>query len=433
MNQHVALIRSPACRFCSFLARNCLSAQRSSFPGRKQSLGRPAGAGLSTTNPPTIARFRQPSASKAVARPLPSVPSSPSPSPGQAPLGAAEAAVKLREVESTCQAIVSTQSIPAEGAILEALRACESLARRILGEPVVLADGNCNGNGLSKSSTSALLSLNGQSSKSRAQASGVPLAAGKVASSLSGLAYSIIRHPPVFISAEVLESYVRLQSLLSRPKSLPEAFVLYSTKRIPKAAQASGPVTYTQASPSQARYAIPRDVAMLALNSAIAGKSLGLALSIIDLAFCAPAYKRSLLIRKMLPPAVGAALLPLCAYTVASFLSQYQDSMDTALATNIAFAGILAYVGFTAFIGAVAVTTSNDQMDRVTWATGLPLRQRWLREDERAAVDRVAGAWGFKETWRRGEEEGEEWEALRDWIGSRGMVLDRPELMEGME
>lgn len=103
------------------------------------------------------------------------------------------------------------------------------------------------------------------------------------------------------------------------------------------------------------------------------------------------------------------------------------------MATNVAFAGILAYVGFTATIGMVAVTTANDQMDRVTWATGMPLRERWLKEEERAALDRVAGAWGFKETWRRGEEEGREWEELREWIGRRGMVLDRVELMEGME
>lgn len=107
--------------------------------------------------------------------------------------------------------------------------------------------------------------------------------------------------------------------------------------------------------------------------------------------------------------------------------------MDTTTATNLAFVGILSYVVFTATIGVVAVTTSNDQMNRVTWATGLPLRERWMREEERAAIDRVASAWGFKETERRGEEEGEEWDALREWIGQRGMVLDRVELMDGME
>jgi hypothetical protein len=42
-------------------------------------------------------------------------------------------------------------------------------------------------------------------------------------------------------------------------------------------------------------------------------------------------------------------------------------------------------------------------------------------------------AWGFKEESRRGEEEGAEWEELKAWVGRRGMVVDRVELMEGME
>ena len=107
--------------------------------------------------------------------------------------------------------------------------------------------------------------------------------------------------------------------------------------------------------------------------------------------------------------------------------------MDHQTFTNICFAGILAYVYFTATIGYVAVTTANDQMDRITWIVGTPLRERWLREEERALVDQVACAWGFQDKSKRGEEEGEEWEALREWALMRGMILDRPELMEGME
>ena len=72
-------------------------------------------------------------------------------------------------------------------------------------------------------------------------------------------------------------------------------------------------------------------------------------------------------------------------------------------------------------------------MDRVTWARGVPLWERWVREEERAALDRVAGKWGFAARERRGEEEGEEWEVLREECGVRGMCLDRVELMEGME
>ena len=81
----------------------------------------------------------------------------------------------------------------------------------------------------------------------------------------------------------------------------------------------------------------------------------------------------------------------------------------------------------------MVVTTANDQMDRITWAKGVPLWERWVREEERAALDRVAGKWGFGDVERRGEEEGGEWEVLREAVGLRGMVLDRSELMEGME
>ena len=33
----------------------------------------------------------------------------------------------------------------------------------------------------------------------------------------------------------------------------------------------------------------------------------------------------------------------------------------------------------------------------------------------------------------RGDEEGPEWEELREWVGRRGMVLDAVGLMDGME
>ena len=84
-------------------------------------------------------------------------------------------------------------------------------------------------------------------------------------------------------------------------------------------------------------------------------------------------------------------------------------------------------------MGFVALTTSNDQMVRVVWRPGLRLRDRWLREEERAAFDRLALAWGFREKWRWGEERGTEWEALREFCARRGMVLDKTELMDGME
>lgn len=93
----------------------------------------------------------------------------------------------------------------------------------------------------------------------------------------------------------------------------------------------------------------------------------------------------------------------------------------------------MTYVAAVSSMGYIAITTANDQMDRVTWAQGVPLWERWVREEERRAADEVAGSWGFADRERRGDEEGTEWEALREWVGKRGMVLDAVELMEGME
>ena len=246
--------------------------------------------------------------------------------------------------------------------------------------------------------------------------------------SLSSVAYKIVTHPSVFLSPAVLRSYVKTQTVLRRPQSMPEIFALYATKASPDARSTSH-----STNPNQLKNAIAPSLAVAAIDCAISVKDLPLALAIIDTTFCSTAFRRSKVLYRAAPVLAGMALAPLAAYTVAGQLSSLQDSMDAQMATNIAFAGILAYVGFTATIGVVAVTTANDQMDRVTWAAGVPLRERWVREEERSAIDTVAGAWGFKEPWRRGDEEGEEWEALREWIGRRGMVLDKVALMEGME
>lgn len=107
--------------------------------------------------------------------------------------------------------------------------------------------------------------------------------------------------------------------------------------------------------------------------------------------------------------------------------------MDPTTITWVSFSAILAYVTFTASVGLVAITTANDQMQRVVWLPGTPLRNRWLREEERRSLDQIAVAWGFKELEFRGEEQGEEWESLRELLGLRGMILDKSSLMEGME
>ncbi|KAK3116500.1 hypothetical protein LTR53_003104 [Teratosphaeriaceae sp. CCFEE 6253] len=250
---------------------------------------------------------------------------------------------------------------------------------------------------------------------------------------ISEQAEKVLRHANVFITPAVLKAYVELQTLLHQPSSLPDIFDLYARKSIPRISS-SGSITHTTPSPSKINSSIPSPTAQLALDSAIAAHNLELAVDIISTSFCAPAYRRAKILRSAVLPLSGLVVLPLGAYTLSTtFATTYQHTMAPQYATGVAFAGIMAYVVHVGTIGYVAITTSNDQMDRVTWAQGVPLWERWIREEERAAIDRVAGSWGFAQREKRGEEEGEEWSVLREFVGMRGMELDRAELMEGME
>ena len=322
---------------------------------------------------------------------------------------------------------LQAENIPSETQVLASLQTCEDLARSISFSSSLTND--------NVTPASNLLFLDEGANVSTASAqNATTLAPGlqnKVAETMSAAANSIIANPTVFITPKILQSYVNIQAMLERPEFLGKALALYARKPIPK--PDAIPVQYLPANPDKASSAVPLSVANTALTVAINARNLPLCLDILKATVCTSAFQKNKLTRKAILPLSAFALAPFAIYTFASQLSVYQESMSTDMATKVAFAGILAYVCFTGTIGVVAVTTANDQMDRVTWATGMPLRERWLREDERAMLDRVAGAWGFKESWRRGEEEGQDWEALREWIGLRGMVLDRVGLMEGME
>lgn len=278
---------------------------------------------------------------------------------------------------------------------------------------------------------SALLSLDDSSKTKRMPVHKLPAHVQRMADELSNIAFSVVKHPSVFITPKVLEVYTSIQSSLGKPETFPEVFNMYASKPLPE--EGSSPIKYKKQTPNKVANAVPVATANRALQTAIDAKQLVVAMDIIDSTYTRPAFLRAKFVRQGLLPATALAAAPVAAYVIASQFADLQTTMDSAMATNVAFAGILAYVGFTATIGVVAVTTANDQMDRVTWAQGMPLRDRWIREDERAAIDKIAGSWGFRETWRRGEEEGEDWDALREWIGRRGMILDRVELMEGME
>ena len=145
------------------------------------------------------------------------------------------------------------------------------------------------------------------------------------------------------------------------------------------------------------------------------------------------AFRRHKFITRALPPLAGLGLSPVALYVLASQIGATSSVASTQDMTLAIFLGGLTYVGVVSSMGFIALSTANDQMQRVTWQTGTPLRERWMREEERAALDKIACAWGFQEKWRQGEEEGADWDALREYIGQKGMVLDRTELMEGMD
>ena len=343
---------------------------------------------------------------------------------------------RLSTILAKGETILKSQHAPSEACVQEALQECEGFAALLkkatessTNRPSKVVKNDVY------SPASTLLSLDETQKDHAPPSPSTALLAVSIrdnaADKVSKLAYDIMTSPQVFISPRDLETYVKTQSLLGRPDTLPQILQLYATKLVP--VPNSSPLRLRKPNPNKVSAAIPLPVANMALTAAIETKRLPICLDIIKLSVCTTAYRRSQMLRRALFPMTVLAAAPVAVYILASKLSVYQNTMDDTTATNILFTGMLAYVGFTATIGIVAVTTANDQMDRVTWVTGMPLRERWLREDERALLDRVAGAWGFQEKWRRGEEEGEDWEALREWAGLRGMVLDKVELMEGME
>ncbi|MCJ1317152.1 hypothetical protein MMC15_002475 [Xylographa vitiligo] len=341
-----------------------------------------------------------------------------------------QALQRVDELLADALKLLHSPTAPDETSIVESLETCEGLAKYLKG----ISELPNAPEEVESTPAMNLLFLDEQNEASRTSQSAAILAAAirsQAVEKLSDAAYEIVVDPKVFISPRILEIYVNIQSLLGRPDTLSRVLSLYANKLVPKPGTA--PIEYSTANPASLAAAVPVKIANEALTAAIQSKNLPLCLDIINTSVCATAFRRTKIFKRAVIPLLGFSLAPLAAYTLASQISVYQDTMSPEMATNVAFAGILSYFALTGTIGVVAVTTANDQMDRVTWATGTPLRERWLREEERAMIDRVAGAWGFKETWRRGEEEGPDWAALREFTGLRGMVLDRVALMEGME
>ncbi|KAI0436540.1 hypothetical protein F4803DRAFT_541886 [Xylaria telfairii] len=342
----------------------------------------------------------------------------------------AQVEASVAEVLAYMNTLLSKAS-PSEQDVGAALDVCDILATRFTDDSVQPRLAHAISELHSTASTLLSLDDNAETSMQPPQLHEYPAELRESIDSISAAAYSVMAYPPVSITPKLLKQYVQVQAKLGKPETLPTVFQLYASKPLPR--KGSGPVTYTKQDPNRAASAIESEIIEVALDAAIATKNLDAAVGIIDNSYGTTAFVRSKLLRHGLLPLTTFAATPFAAYILASNFSGLQQAMDSATATNVAFVGILAYVGFTASIGMVALTTANDQMKRVTWAPGMALRKRWIREEERAALDKIACAWGFQEEWRQGEEEGADWDALREYIGQKGMVLDRTELMEGMD
>ncbi|KAB5551355.1 hypothetical protein GE09DRAFT_170081 [Coniochaeta sp. 2T2.1] len=337
-------------------------------------------------------------------------------------------------VDRVTSAFLAQQGIPSEKTTYDALRAVGQIDVDAVEESEQSPDARNDGEG--QSATTHILDLDGKKQKkSRTPAPAAPprsRPSGKqeLVRKISDAAYTIVTHPTVVLTPRLLDQYVRIQARLGRPQTLTEIFSLYRNKPIPK--NVGGTIQFESRNPDRVQNTVSSGTADRALDAAIAAKDIDSAIGIVANTYAAKPFLQSKLLNKAVIPGMALALMPALAYGLATRMSMLQDTMDQGSATGIAFAAILAYVAFTGSIGVVVVTTSNDQMKRVTWLPGLPLRQRWLREEERAALDKVACAFGFQEQHRYGEENGPEFEALRNYIFSRGMVLDAVELMEGM-
>ena len=341
---------------------------------------------------------------------------------------------KVDEVEEHIERVFSSNTIEPEIAVLQPLADLGLIAKQAIAIrarqplPPKLT--------VRQSSAGAILSLDSDDSATPSKPSTPPKPKSysiddlPTPKFLSQLAEKLLEHEKVFISPAMLSRYVDLQRLLGRPRAIPKIFYLYAHKPVP--VLASSPPKFSKPSPKAAKQAIPAETAAKALEAAIETKDMPLALDVIETTYRAPAWQRHMILKKVVPPGIVVTILPLAIYMIAAELSVYSNYIDPWTYKWYAFAGMATYVLGTGTLGFVAMTTQNDHFERVVWKPGVPLTDRWLREDERAALDKIACAWGFKEHWRRGDEEGEEWEGLKEWVLLRGMILDKPDLMPGM-
>ncbi|KAK5947129.1 hypothetical protein PMZ80_001276 [Knufia obscura] len=216
--------------------------------------------------------------------------------------------------------------------------------------------------------------------------------------------YTLLEDPKLYISESILTHYVHTLTLLSLPQYLPKIFHLYAHKPIPK--PGTSPITYNAPWSTAPKYAVSMDLVNMAMDSAIKARDMPLAISIIDTTVATPQFRRAKFIRKALLPltAVGS-VIPL-SYSLSTRAAAWQLTWEPDVFFWMCIAGSSAYLGTMGALLFVTVTTWNDHHKRVRWVPGTPLGRRWAKEEERMLFDRVAGAWGFREVERHGEEGG---------------------------
>ena len=252
------------------------------------------------------------------------------------------------------------------------------------------------------------------------------------ASTISKLTYDLLCSPTVYMTPPMLDFFVRIHCLLGSPEYIPQIFYLYANKPIPN--PKSTPVTYKHSWPTSPKNAIPLRLSSSALDAAMVRKDMSLALAIVETSVALSAYRRHRFISKASMPLLGVIGLPFALNAIANYIAyDVQVAFDPEMSRFITLAACGAYFTMLGTVGFVALTTYNDHHQRVSWQPGFEMRDRWLKEDERAFYDRIALAWGFKERARWGEEQGEDWAVLREYLGVRAMILDRTNLLDDME
>ena len=324
--------------------------------------------------------------------------------------------------------LVQGPGVPSEAAVHDALQICKHLAESLTGSFEIKGESQTP----DRTPTSNLLTLEENTTRISPPKRKAPIKAqDEIQKKVANTAYRIVTDPKTFITPISLSLYVDTQAILRQPQSFPRVFDMYASKPVPRTG--STPITYSEPDPNSPKAAVPLPVAKQALNAAIEAQDLPLCLNIITTTVATSAFKRAKFLRKALFPCTAFALSPAAAYALGKLYGDNQERLDQQQAIMMGTVGFMTYFTLTAVSAYIAITTSNHQEDRVTWLIGTPLYIRWFREEERAFTDSIAQAWGFQDYLKRGEEEGEDWENLRLWIMERRMVLDKPELMEGME